>query len=212
MAENPHKKRHQKRSKKTRPDEIINAALDLFADHGYSATKLDDIATHAGITKGTIYLYFDSKEKLFQAVIQTVIVKEIEKAKKLAIDHEGSKCDLLHKLIHYWWAMVGETRLAGIPKLMISEASNFPELSSFFVDNVTCRARAIFVEIIEEGIINGEFRKLDANYVARLILAPLVFAVIWKKSLSPYDKEPYDIYKYLDLHIDLVLNGLIKDE
>jgi len=163
--------------------------LDLFAGHGYSSTKLDDIATHEGITKGTIYLYFESKEKLFQAVIQRIIVKEIEKGKKLAVEHEGSQRDLLRKLIHYWWSMVGETRLAGIPKLMTSEASNFPELSSFFVDNVTCRARAIFVEIIEEGITNGEFRKLDANYVARLVLAPLVFAVIWEKSLSPYDKE-----------------------
>lgn len=208
MTEHQNKKRRRKRSSETRPDEIINAALDLFVEHGYTATKLDDIAAHVGITKGTIYLYFENKEKLFQAVIHTVNVKEIEKAKKLANDHKGSQRDLLHKLIHYWWDMDGKTRLAGITKLMISEANNFPELSSFFVDNVTCRARTIFVEIIEEGIINGEFRKLDANYVARLALAPLVFAVIWEKSLSPFDKNPYDVKKYLDLHVDLLLNGL----
>ena len=118
-----------RRRKASRPGEIIEAALDLFVVNGFSATRLEEVAKLAGVSKGTVYLYFDSKEDLFRAVVQQIIIPEIEKAEQKATEFKGSQRELLTLLILNWWNVIGKTRLAGIPKLMISEAANFPELA-----------------------------------------------------------------------------------
>ena len=197
-----------RRRKEARPLEIIDAALDLFVANGFKATKLDDVARRAGVSKGTVYLYFDSKESLFREVVKQVIVPEVEKAEQKARAFCGSQRELLELLILNWWEVVGKTRLAGIPKLMISEAANFPELAEFYLDSVVSRARNLIADGIRSGVEAGEFRDCDPALTTRLLMAPLVFAVIWEKSLAVYDKEQYDIDEYLRIHIDVFFNGL----
>ena len=198
-----------RRRKESRPAEIIDAALDLFVANGFNATKLDDVARKAGVSKGTVYLYFDSKESLFREAVKQIIIPEIEKAEQKAAEFVGSQCELLKRVIVNWWAAVGETRLAGIPKLMVSEAANFPELAEFYVENVVSRARNLVIKGIKAGIKQGEFKPCDPVATSRLLLAPLVFAVIWDKSLAPYDKESYDIDEYIKLHTDIFFDGLM---
>ena len=199
-----------RRRKEARPGEIIEAALDLFVANGFNATRLDDVARRAGVSKGTLYLYFSSKEDLFRAVVQEVIVPEVEKAEKHASEFVGSQSELIKTLIINWWNVVGKTRLASIPKLMVSEAANFPELAEFYVKNVVARARNLLSNAITKGVQQGEFIEVDPVCTTRLLLAPLVFAVIWEKSLASYDAENYDINTYVDTHIKLIFSGILK--
>jgi len=197
-----------RRRKEARPAEIIDAALELFVANGFNATKLDDVARRAGVSKGTVYLYFESKESLFREVVKQIIVPEVAKAEQTAANFVGSQRELLKLLIVNWWEVVGKTRLAGIPKLMVSEAANFPELAEFYLENVVARARNLVVKGIKKGIENGEFKPCDPIATTRLLLAPLVFAVIWDKSLAVYDKEDYDTDEYIKTHTNIFFDGL----
>ena len=200
-----------RRRKEARPAEIIDAALDLFVANGFIATRLDQVARKAGVSKGTVYLYFESKEALFREVVKQIIIPEVEKAEQKAAEFSGSQSELLKILILNWWEAVGKSRLAGIPKLMVSEASNFPELAEFYLENVVSRARNLVAGCIRKGIAECEFRECEPVATTRLLLAPLVFAVIWDKSLRAYDKEQYDVEEYIRLHVDIFLKGLGAD-
>src|SRR5437867_12900542 len=123
-----------KRRKDARPGEIVAAALDVFVERGYEATKLQEVARRAGVTKGTVYLYFDSKEALFKAVVRETIVPVIAQGEALARSFTGSARELVERLVREYWRLVGETALAGIPKLMMAEAATFPELTRFYYD------------------------------------------------------------------------------
>src|SRR5690349_22871571 len=121
-----------RRRKDARPEEIIAAALDVFADRGFAATKLEDVARKAGVTKGTIYLYFENKEALFKALVRQTIVPVIAQGEALAQSFTGSARELFEQLIREYFRLVGDTALASIPRLMIAESQNFPELARFY--------------------------------------------------------------------------------
>jgi AcrR family transcriptional regulator len=110
------------RRKDARPEEIVSAALEEFVERGFAATRLDDGARRAGVTKGTIYLYFDGKEALFKAMIRQMLVPHIALGEQLLAEHQGGAADLLRALLHQWWELIGQTKAAGIPKLVIAEA------------------------------------------------------------------------------------------
>ena len=182
--------------------------MELFVTNGFNGTRLDDVARHAGISKGTLYLYFASKEELFRAVVQQVIIPEVEKAEQHAAQFKGPQRELLAVLLRNWWDNVAKTRLASIPKLMVSEAANFPELAEFYLTHVVKRARNIICKAVTKGIENGEFRQVDPVVTTRLLIAPLVFAVIWEKSLAAYDSETYDLESYVQTHIETIFDGI----
>ena len=200
-----------RRRKEARPGEIIEAALEQFVLNGFAATKLENVAKQAGISKGTLYLYFDGKEALFKAVVQQIIIPEVEKAEKIASEFKGTQQELITLLINTWWEVVGKTQLSNIPKLMVSEAAHFPDLAKFYVENVIARARNLIKRCVERGIADGEFKHCDSTSMARLVLAPLVFAVIWEKSLAPFDSETYDVERYIKTHLMVLFDGLLAN-
>lgn len=198
-----------RRRKEARPEEILDAALDLFTEKGYTATRMDDVARQAGISKGTLYLYFENKEAIFHSVIQEMVAPKLQQVEEIAKQHEGSSADLLRKLIMHWWENVAETRLSSIPKLIISESGNFPELAEFFVKTIVKRARKLFADVIRRGIKQGEFTDHDPNTLARLVMAPMIQMVIWKHSLKSFD-DSQNTREYIELHIELIIKALKK--
>ena len=202
--------RRWRRRKQARPGEIAAAALELFIERGFAVTRLDDVARRAGVTKGTVYLYFKNKDALFRAAVRTFVLPELERAEEQVAEFKGDTRQLVRELVHRWWDIVGESQLCGIPKLVIAEARNFPDLARYFVNRVVRRARRLFASVIERGIGRGEFRSCDVNHAARVLTAPLVFAAIWERSLRSYDRDPYDVRRYLDVHIETFLSGLSK--
>jgi AcrR family transcriptional regulator len=198
------------RRKEARPAEIVAAALEVFVEGGFAATKLDDVARKAGVTKGTLYLYFESKEALFKAVVRETIVPVIAQGEALAQSFTGSARELLERLVREYWRLVGETSLAGIPKLMMAEAATFPELTRFYYDEVVSRGHRLMAGVIERGIKNGEFRPVDVKVAAKLAMAPLMHATVMRRAFALCMPEGFNVRAYLETHIDLYLHGISK--
>jgi AcrR family transcriptional regulator len=197
------------RRKDARPGEILDAALDLFVEKGFAATRLEDVAQRAGVSKGTVYLYFDGKEDLFKAVIRSGMVRAIEEAERRVAAYPGSAADLLRELYTAWWQNIGGTKLAGIPKLMISEAQNFPELARFYYEEVIQRGSQLFARTIERGIERREFRPVNIDYAVRALVAPLIMRAILEHSFLPCaGPEDFDVPAYFEHTLRLVLDGL----
>jgi len=198
------------RRKDERPAELLAAALEVFVEKGFAATKLADVARRAGVTKGTVYLYFDSKEALFKAVVRETIVPVIAQGEALARAFTGSARELVERLVREYWRLVGETALAGIPKLMMAEAATFPELTRFYYDEVVTRGHRLMAGVIERGIKNGEFRPVDVMVAAKLAMSPLIHATVARRAFASCMPEAFDVQQYLDTHIDLYLHGIAQ--
>lgn len=199
------------RRKDARPSELASAALELFVERGFAATRLDDVAKRAGVSKGTLYLYFDSKDELFKAIVREGIVSRFVEFEERMRAYEGSSADLMHLLVKTWWQKVGATKLAGISKLMISEAGNFPELAKFYHDEVIVRGIAIFKAAIKRGIDSGEFRPVDLEYTPHICAAPVLMLMLWRNSFDLCGVQKMDPDTYLDIHTDMLVRGLLAD-
>jgi AcrR family transcriptional regulator len=199
--------RSWKRRKEARPSEIVAAALRLFTARGYAATRLEDVAAAAEISKGTLYLYFANKEELFKAVVRETVIPNLDRAATIVDEHEGSAADLLRKLIRHFAAML-ETEVAAVPKLVIAEAGNFPELARFYADAVVSRGVALLGAILERGTKTGEFRPVDIAATVPSIIAPFLMMALWKHSLAPHTKLRFDQRAVLEGHAELMLRGL----
>ena len=198
----------RKRRKEARPSELTAAALGLFVEKGFAATRLEEVALRAGVSKGTLYLYFDSKEALFKAVIQEGMMPVVAEGEAIAARHEGSAADLLQRLLENWWVRIGETEYAGIPKLMVSEARNFPEVAQFYYENVIRRGRALVGAALERGMASGEFRRMDIETTIEVVIAPILMLLIWRFSMGACQSNQADPRQYLAIHMDLLRQGL----
>ena len=196
------------RRKDARPQELLAAALDLFVERGYAGTRLDDVASLAGVSKGTLYLYFENKEELFKAVVRENIVTALVDAEDLIASFEGHSSALLRTLVMNWWNRIGQTKLSGISKLMMAESGNFPDVARFYHEEVVSRGEALLVSIVERGIDRGEFREVDASQAKLVIIAPVLMLMLWKHSFAGCRSEPIDSQAYLDCLLDLLTRGL----
>ncbi|HUN70515.1 MAG TPA: TetR/AcrR family transcriptional regulator [Burkholderiales bacterium] len=199
------------RRKEARPEEITAAALELFVEHGFANTRLEDVAARAGVSKGTLYLYFENKEELFKAVVREGLVSPLAAMKSVLEQFEGSSFELLRILLCGWWERVGSTRVSGIPKLIFSEAGNFPELARFYVAEVVEPGHAVIAAIVKRGIARGEFRAVDPDDAAQLIAAPLIVIMMWRNSLAQHATHTTDPQRYIDTHLDMLRHCLARD-
>lgn len=199
------------RRKDARPQELLEAALDLFVERGYAGTRLDDVAAQAGVSKGTLYLYFTNKEELFKAVVRENLFPVLTEAEEIIDQHEGTSAELFRQFIMKWWEKIGDTKLSGITKLMIAESGNFPEVTQFYHDEVISRSNAIIVRMLERGIARGEFRPIDTANAHRVICAPIIMLMMWKHSFGPCQAEPISPRQYLECFSDLLLRGLLLE-
>lgn len=202
----------RKRRKEARPAELLEAALGLFVEKGFTATRLEDVAARAGVSKVTLYLYFENKDALFKAVIQEGIIPVIAENEAIAARHTGCSFALLEILLENWWSKIGQTAFAGIPKLMVAEARNFPDLARFYYENVISRGRGLVGFALRRGMESGEFRSMDVETTIDVIIAPILMLLIWRYSMSCCQSGESDPQLYLRIHMDLLRQGLRKTE
>ena len=200
------------RRKDARPAELAAAALDLFVERGFAATRLDDVARRAGVSKGTLYLYFDSKEELFKAVIREGYVSRITEFAERMKAYQGTSAELVRELVNSWWEHIGATKLAGITKLMMSEAGNFPDLANFYHDEVVVRGTGLFAAAIQRGIATGEFREVSLDYAPRIACAPVIMLMLWRNSFDLCGTRQMDAKAFLDAHTDMLLHALAAEK
>jgi len=199
-----------RRRAEARPAEIIDAALTVFSARGFAAAKLDEVAKRAGISKGTLYLYFESKTALFEAMALAIMqgpvlgrLDEIVKAK--------SAPEALAQLMQFMAGMLEDPRRSALPKLIISESAGFPELAQIWLKNVIRPVRKRIVELIERGVAAGEFRAVDPWETAKLVIAPFLLTALWRRTFESYDHRRSDREALLRQHTEILLRGLSPD-
>ncbi|HEY0823187.1 MAG TPA: TetR/AcrR family transcriptional regulator [Ramlibacter sp.] len=200
----------RERRKEARPGELLDAALDLFVEKGFAATRSEEVAARAGVSKGTLFLYFPSKEELFKAVVRENISGRFAQWMEEFENFEGSTADMVRYCMRAWWERIGATRASGITKLMISEARNFPELAAFYQQEVIRPGTELVRRILRRGVERGEFRDIDIDYTVFSIVAPMVFLIMAKHSLGacvPHE-SPLDPERYVDAQLETLLHGL----
>lgn len=201
-----------RRRKGARPQEIVAAAMEVFAERGFAAAKLDDVAARAGISKGTLYLYFPSKEELFKAVIRAAILPNLERAERMIGETPVPCFGLLEQVLGMVAEVIVTTRAAVIPKLVIAEAGNFPELAAFYHHEVIRRGFGLLAGLLRRGIERGEFRPLGIDHTVRLIVAPLLLSAIWRTSFDGVDgNEPLDVRALVATHLDHLRRVLVME-
>ncbi|WP_300556319.1 TetR/AcrR family transcriptional regulator [Limnohabitans sp. Rim8] len=200
----------RERRKQDRPGELIEAALDLFVEKGYAATRVEEVAARAGVSKGTLFLYFPSKEDLFKAVVRENIVASVAQGAAEVAQFQGSSSELIEWMMLQWWRRYGATKASGISKLVMSEASNFPDLVDFFRTEVITPAHALVRSALQRGIDRGEFFAVNVDLTLHSVMSPLLFLVMWKHSMGPCcpSHEQIDPEAFIALHAQLLARGL----
>jgi TetR/AcrR family transcriptional regulator len=209
QPEEVHAKRE--RRKEARPGELLDAALDLFVEKGFAATRAEEVAARAGVSKGTLFLYFPSKEELFKAVVRENMAGRFKEWNHEFEAFEGSTPEMVRYFMRAWWERIGATRASGITKLIISEARNFPDIAAFYQQEVINPGTSLIKRILQRGIDRGEFRPLDMEYAAFSVIAPMIFLIMMKHSLAPCAPQDYplDPLRYVDAQLDTLLHGFI---
>ena len=167
-----------RRCPEERPEQIIKAALAVFGECGLANARLQDIAEHAGVSKGTIYLYFPNKEELFREMIRQTAVAAIERAEQA--DVQGTPTNQLLAFMRGYWAFVRSPVFLTIYRLVLGELHQFPDLAKFYAHEVVARGQKLLAGIIRRGIDAGEFREIDPMVAARMVVALTVMNGIWR--------------------------------
>ncbi|HWE72253.1 MAG TPA: TetR/AcrR family transcriptional regulator [Stellaceae bacterium] len=199
-----------RRRPEERTPEILAAALEGFAKGGFAGTRMDDVAAAAGVTKGTLYLYFPNKLALFEAVVRGAMLPVLEMAQDHVEQSSQTATELLEWLLQRWQ----ETSLpaqCAITKIIIAEAGSFPDLARFYLDEVVARGMRTVTGIIKLGIARGEFRPVDIENATRSVVWPMLMASLWTQSLGIY-AENIDLTAFRQSHYDMLLHGLRSED
>ncbi|WP_374591463.1 TetR/AcrR family transcriptional regulator [Aquabacterium sp.] len=204
----------RQRRKDARPHELLDAALSLFVEKGFAATRSEEVARRAGVSKGTLYLYYPSKEELFKAVVRQSLTPIIARGADIVGSFTGSTPELLVRLMTTWWNSVGNTRASGIFKLILAEACNFPDLTQFYVNEVVIPTRQLLVRALQRGIDRGEFRPLNVDEVAHALIAPVQYLVLHQHSIGACGFHDVDLspQSFMSTQIDMLLYGMMRPE
>jgi AcrR family transcriptional regulator len=202
----------RERRKEARPGELLEAALDLFVEKGFAATRSEEVAARAGVSKGTLFLYFQSKEELFKAVVIENLAGRFTEWNREFDEYEGSTADMLRYCMRVWWERVGATKASGLTKLMMSEGRNFPELAEFYRREVVKPGHELLRRIVQRGIDRGEFAPVEVDLAIYTVIAPMIFLMLTKHSPAIcFDHtSTIDPEKYLALQAETVLHCLCR--
>ncbi|MDJ0916444.1 MAG: TetR/AcrR family transcriptional regulator [Woeseiaceae bacterium] len=196
--------RYQRR-KEERPDEIAEAAFDVFSEHGYAGARVDEVARKAGVSKGLLYLYFKTKEELFKAVVMRVISPRMDALIERLSTSEQSAEEFLRGPLTQFMQQLPRSRARVVIKLMISDGSRHPDLVDFYWESVASKGLALISSIIERGVSSGEFRKTAVSELPQLVIAPMMVATVWK---IVFADRSLDTDRLVSTHIDMLVSYL----
>ncbi len=200
----------RQRRKEERPQELLDAALALFVEKGFAATRSEEVAARAGVSKGTLYLYFPSKEELLKAVIRDHVSSQISAGAQRVQDSKGTAAELLREVLAGWWSQLYDSPASAVFKLVITEVRNFPEIAQFYSQEVVRPGEQIIGSILQRGVESGELRPIDVPSAVHSLVFPMVMLCLHKHSLGActplHDLDPH---RFIQAHIDLMLSGML---
>jgi AcrR family transcriptional regulator len=200
-------RRVRRRRKEQRPREILDAALRMFAQHGFAGTKLDEVATAAGIGKGTIYLYYETKEDLFRAVVRQLFLSNFAVLQQLVAVEGSSAKAILRQFAERLLLMI-ESDLGAVIKIVITESEAFPWIAEFYLHEIVARIIPWMLGVISMGIERGEFRRIDPRSVVPLWGAPFITLAILRQTIGRRTALPFEPRAVIEAHVEMFLRGL----
>lgn len=174
----------RRRLKSERPRQLLEAALEVFVDKGFAAARVDDVAAHAGVSKGTLYLYYPSKDALLKAVIAHYLGSAIAIGAEEFARHEGPAVEVLCDSMARWWWTIFDSPASAVFKLVMSEVRSVPEIAEFYVHEVVEPGQRLVGDLLRRGIERGEFRNVDVNETVYSLVLPMVMLCLHKHSLG----------------------------
>jgi AcrR family transcriptional regulator len=198
----------RRRRKAERPQEILEAAFIEFSRNGYALTTLDQIAERAGVTKGTIYVYFENKEHLFISMVREITKTSLDIVQGMFESHEGSTADLLRAQFSFIYQhIVEDTRRREVVRMLIAEAPRFPALADRYHDEILRPCLDMLRRAIQRGVDRGEIRNTAIINSPQVVIAPVALVDLWMMMFD--NRQPIDLKAYFEAHLDLVLNGIL---
>ena len=197
-----------RRRKAARPGEIVAAALEVFSERGFAATRLDDVAKRAGLSKGALYLYFETKEDLFRAVVGEAVganLAHLEGAVEADVPFEQAARAGLTLLAG---RLASDRRISGVVKLVIAESRPMPELARIWHDTVIARALTLIMTLSRRAQDRGEVRARDPRHFAMGLVGPMLLAMIWRETFEPSGAQPVAVEALAAQHLDVVMKGM----
>ncbi|MDQ0466529.1 AcrR family transcriptional regulator [Caulobacter ginsengisoli] len=198
-----------RRRKEARPSEIVEAALEVFAEKGFAAARLDDIAAQAGVSKGALYLYFETKQDLFRAVVRQAISPNLDQVEAAVAAADIPFGLLLRGFYGRMLIMLTTTRIGAVAKMVIGESRNFPDLAQVWHDELVSRAVTLMSGVIARAQARGEVRPGDPRLHAFSIVGPILLGVLWTEVFTPVGAQPIDLAQLVNQHADTILAGLL---
>lgn len=198
----------RQRRKDARPAELLEAALALFGEKGFAATRTEEVAQRAGVSKGTLYLYYPSKEELFKAVIAHYLSSRIADTVQQVEAYRGTMGALLQDLLVSWWQQVYASPASATFKIIISESRNFPEIAEYYVRNVIEPGAALIGSIIQRGVASGEFHTDSVEDVVHSLVLPMVMTCAHKHGMGACSHHQLDGHAFIAAHVALIVRGL----
>jgi len=197
-----------RRRPEDRPDEIIDAAIVVFGKQGFAAAKLEDIARRAGVSKGTLYLYFDSKDALFRAMVRSRISAALPSVDEL-LPSGSTVAEATERFIRRLWQFISRPDVVPIVRLVHSEiAESFPDLARFYFNEVIVPSRRLLVSVLQRGMVSGEFHTEHPELIQREICSLVVHGAMCQRYFARHDPEPVADARLIDGIVDLALRGL----
>ena len=195
-----------------RPREICAAALEVFSEKGFAAAKLDEIARRAGVSKGTLYLYFKDKGQLFRAVVRDTVSPNIDHLRDAIMATSLPFAQIVPMFLARLSSVAATMPLGSVVKMVIGESGNFPELARVWQEQVVSKALGIMVELIEKAQQKGEVRPGDPRFHAFTLMGPMLMGLMYREVLQPAGGAPIDIEALARQHSDTVLKGLLMED
>jgi len=204
-------RQRRSRRKEARPGELLDAALSLFVEKGFAATRVEEVAARAGVSKGTLFIYFPSKEELFKAVVRENISGRFTAWGEELETYTDTSAELVRYCMHSWWEQIGMSAASGITKLVMSEAGMFPEIAAFYQQEVIEPGHDLLRKVLQRGIASGEFRPMPIEYAVYSLIAPMIFLLMWKHSMAPCcpPSQQLDPVTFIDSQVSLLLGGML---
>lgn len=197
-----------RRRAEARPDEVLDAALDLFIERGFPATRVEDIAKKAGLSKGAVYLYFPSKESILEALVRRAMVPIAASASQILDLSTDDPRQLLTAAATLMAERLSEPKLIAVPKLVMREVAGFPQLAEMYRREVIDQALPVLIRLVERGVDEGIFRPVDPEFAVRSILGPIFFHLIAAELFGVLPERGLDLSRFVDQHLDILFNGL----
>jgi AcrR family transcriptional regulator len=195
-----------RRSQAERRQAILEAALAVFAEHGYEAARLDEVARRAGMAKGTLYLYFKDKEALFESLIRSAIDPVLERLQEVSSLPDLPLSQVLEILFATFQKEVLGTQRKLLIRLIIAEGPRFPAIAEFHYRNVVARVLPLIRKVAKRAVERGELPNDALVRFPQLMAGPLLLAVIWDAMFAKID--PLDVRSFLRAHRDVLTGGL----